>query len=82
MRNILRYLKSINSPINAIDTRGAISTRVAVALVNVDLAVVTGSAGLAYALVTVDEILTDAAVLTRIRVAFVQLVLAKSSHIT
>lgn len=60
-------------PIDAINTGGAISARVGVALVHVDLTVATRSTRLAATLVAADQVFTVASKLARIRLALIDL---------
>lgn len=65
------------SPVYTIYTLGAIATWIAVALVDVNLAVRTCGARLAATLVTVDEVLTDSSKLARVALTLVDLCLAQ-----
>lgn len=60
-------------PVDAVYAFGAMSTRIAVALVHVDFAVGTGSSRLTATYVTSDQVFTVSAKLTRVRFAFVDL---------
>ena len=65
------------SPVYTVYTLGAITTRIAVALVDVNLAVGPCGARLAATLVTVDEVLTESSKLARVTLTLINLCLAK-----
>lgn len=65
------------SPVYTVYTLGAITTRIAVALVDINLAVGPRGAGLAATLVTVDEVLTESSKLARVTLTLIDLCLAK-----
>lgn len=70
--------RSLNhSPVYAIDTFSAIATRIAVALVDVDLTVRPCGARLATALVAINEVLTVSTKLAGVTLTFVDLCLAQ-----
>jgi hypothetical protein len=75
----LRYwlTYAIHSPVYAVDTFSAIATRIAVALVDVDLTVGSRGARLAAALVAINEVLTMAAKLAGVALTLVDLCLAE-----
>lgn len=60
-------------PVDSIDAPCVVPTRIAVALVDVDLTVRSRSARLAYALITIYQVLTDTAELARVRLTLVYL---------
>lgn len=78
---IFRFKSSI-IPVNSIDTSGIVATWIAVALVDVDLAVWSRSAGLAETLVAVHQILTYAAELAGIWFTFINLRLAQVARVS
>ena len=61
------------SPVDAIHTLSTISTRVAVALIDVDLTVLATSARLASTLIPIDQIFAVTPILTRVALALVYL---------
>jgi hypothetical protein len=65
------------SPVYAIYTLGAITTRIAVALVDINLAVRPRGARLAATLVAIDEVLTESSKLARVTLTLIDLRLAK-----
>ena len=65
------------SPVYTVYTLGAITTWIAVALVDINLAVGPRGARLAAALVTVDEVLTQSSELARVTLTLIDLCLAK-----
>jgi len=70
-------VKSGASPVYTVYTLGAITTRIAVALVDINLAVGPRGARLAPALVTVDEVLTQSSKLARVTLTLIDLCLTK-----
>lgn len=66
-----------HSPVYAIDTFSAIATRIAVALVDVDLTVRPCGARFAAALVAINEVLTVSTKLAGVTLTFVDLRLAE-----
>lgn len=69
--------KRINQPVNAINALGAISARIAIAFVDINLAVKARSTGSTTTLISVDEIFAVASVLTWVRHTFIKLNLAQ-----
>jgi hypothetical protein len=65
------------SPVYTIYTLGAITTRIAVALVDINLAVGPRGAWLAATLVTVDEVLAESSKLARVALTLINLCLAQ-----
>lgn len=65
------------SPVYTVYTLGAITTRIAVALIDINLAVGPRGARLAATLVTVDEVLTESSKLARVTLTLIDLCLAK-----
>jgi hypothetical protein len=65
------------SPVYTVHTLGTVTTRIAVALIDVDLAVGPRRAGLAATLVAVDQVLTEPSKLARVALALIDLCLTK-----
>jgi len=65
------------SPVYTVHTLGAVTTWIAVALVDINLAVGPRGARLTATLVTIDEVLTEPSKLARVTLTLIDLCLAK-----